>query len=132
MVTKSKAGSVPAPGMPLAAPQPHPPTVENLRLILFRALEFGCVIPSIHFDGRSPERDFNSLDAEALLETGKIVEGPIYIPTYHSFQFEIQGRIDGKGWRLVAALDCSSDFIKSPRVLLITMHRRRMQRVQRK
>jgi hypothetical protein len=129
---KGKAGGV-VPGKPIPVSEhPHPPTVENLRLILLRSIEHGVIIPSDHFNSRCTERGFCWLDAEVLVEEGTIVSGPDYDPQFHSFQCEIEGRIDGKSWRLVTALDCNSDYLKSPRVILVTVHRSRPRRVQRK
>ena len=62
------------------------------------------------------------------METGTIIFGPDYDKGHHSFKYELFGKIDGKGWKLVVALDCASDFSESPRVSLVTIHRNSVKR----
>lgn len=133
MESKEKLSGTPFPGLPLPeVARPLPPTAENLKLILIRALRVGHTIPSSHFYKRCLEREFDLLDAEVLIEDGTITSGPTYDQDYHSFQVEIYGRIDGIGWKLIAALDCGSDFLNCPKVTLISVHRKRKRIVQRK
>lgn len=101
---------------------PVPPTNANAHLIFIRALRSGVVEPSRHFTEQCSAREFDILDAETLLETGSIISGPIYEQEHNSFKYEIFNKIDGKGWNLVIALDCDSDFSESPRISLVTVH----------
>ena len=133
MQNSKKAGeSVGFPGLPTARVHPVPPSVANFREILMRAVETGRLHASGHFVERCYTRGFSTLDAEILIESGSLTEGPTYDPERHTFRCELQGSIDGKGWKLVVALDCDSDFCKSPRLVLVTVHRRDGRRSQNK
>ena len=132
MGNEKMQAEVPRPGLPAEVKEPHPPSVPNLKVILLRALELGRVHPTEHFSCRCDVREFTSLDAEWLIEVGDITSGPTYDKEHHSWKCEISGTIDRKGWKLVVALDCGSDFVKSPRLSLITVHRRNAKRTQRR
>jgi hypothetical protein len=97
--------------------------MPNLREILIRAFEMGTVIPSGHFSERCECREFSTVDAEMMIQGGKIAGGPDYDSEHNSWEYEFYGRVDGKGWYLVIGLDCESDFTACPRVALITVHR---------
>jgi DNA-binding transcriptional regulator YiaG len=84
----------------------------------------GRVYPTEHFTQRCDERTFTTLDAEILIETGVLSSPLSYDHEHNSWKFEISGTIDRKGWRMVVALDCGSDYVRSPRLSLVTVHRR--------
>lgn len=62
------------------------------------------------------------MDAETLLETGSIISGPVYEKEHDSFKYQLFKKIEGRGWNLVVALDCGSDFSECPRISLVTVH----------
>ena len=83
----------------------------------------GTTFQSDHFNKQCSVREFSAVDAEFLIEQGEIMGGPIFDPEHQSWEYEFYGRVDGKGWYLVAALDCRSDLVACPRVILVTVHR---------
>ena len=132
MVDREKSAGSIQPGLPIQRKVPLPPSDENLRVILCRALQRGNVRLTTHFQERCSERDISTVDAERLIETGDLVAAPVYEEDYHSFRCEFRGRIDGKAWKLVVALDCDSDFCWAPRIILVTIHRSEMKRSKKK
>lgn len=109
------------PGQPLAPPDT--PSAENMRISLARATSVGTVGWTDHFRKRCLERSFTTMDAEELIETGTLIYGPVYNPTFENWKCELSGTIDGRTWLLVLAIDARSDLVKSPHVILISVHR---------
>ena len=108
------------PSFPTEAP--NPPSQPNLRVMLMRAVELGNVGSSRHFKEQCAQRGFVAPDAEELIETGEIIQGPEYDDDYHSWKCAIWGKVDSKGWKLIVGLDCASDLCKAPVLTLITVH----------
>lgn len=113
----------PAPGVPVAVPAA--PSVPCLKVLLVRAIELGRVRMSQHFREQARDRSFSTLDAEYILEEGEVISGPLFDSDHFSWRCEMLMKIDGKGWKLVVALDCAADYCESPLIHLITIHRAR-------
>ena len=109
------------PGVPSTAPAA--PSIPNLKVLLVRAIELGRMRISQHFRNQAEARAFSTLDAEQILEEGEIISGPVFDSDFFSWKCEMFLKIEGKGWKLVVALDCASDYCESPLIHLITIHR---------
>lgn len=120
------------PGKPLKRDQPHPPSCENARAILLRAAEMGNARFSIHFNDRCDYREFSAIDAELLLETGRIIGGPDYDEQHHSWHYDFWGKVDHKGWKLIVALHCDSDLIQRPVATYVSIHQLSSRRASKK
>lgn len=129
-MSEKQEASQSSPGIPVAVP--HAPSVANLKAILLRSLEIGIIRPTPHFVERCRSREFSMVDAELIIEEGEIIAGPIYVAEHRSWRCEIFGKVDGRGWKLVVALDCDSDFCESPAVTIVTVHRIGVKRAKRK
>ncbi len=62
------------------------------------------------------------MDAENLIRLG-VLGNPRYDEDYNNWVYEITGKVDGKSWKIVVALDCGEDMWESPLVTFITAHR---------
>lgn len=79
-----------------------------------------------HFSEQCMKRGFSTLDAELVIERGEVIGGPTYDEEHHSWKCEVFGKVDGKGWNLVVALECNSDFHEAPLITYVTAHRMRV------
>jgi len=111
---------------------PVAPSLANLRAIFLRAIELGRVRMSQHFRDQSYARRFSTLDAEQILEEGEVIFGPIHDSAHGSWKCEIYSKVEGRGWNLVVALDCTADYCESPLLHLITVHRVGLKRAKAK
>lgn len=99
-----------------------PPSQTNARALLIRALEMGRTDIRGHFSDRCDERGLSTIDAENLIRCGTL-ETPRYDIDHDNWVYEIVGRVDGKSWKIVVALDCGEDMWDSPLITLVTVHR---------
>jgi hypothetical protein len=98
------------------------PSQFNARTLVVRAIEDGRTATMPHFTERCGQRGLSTIDAESLIRNGKYGT-PRYDEEYDNWVYEIAGRVDGKLWKIVVALDCGGDLSESPRITLITAHR---------
>ncbi len=98
------------------------PSQFNARTLMVRAIEEGTTATMPHFTERCGQRGLSTIDAESLIRSGKY-SAPRYDEEYDNWVYEIVGRVDGKSWKIVVALDCGGDLSEFPRITLITAHR---------
>lgn len=98
------------------------PSQTNARALLIRALEMGRTDIRGHFSDRCDERGLSTIDAENLIRCGALGT-PRYDIDYDNWVYEIVGRVDGKSWKIVVALDCGEDMWDAPLITLVTVHR---------
>jgi hypothetical protein len=121
-----------APGLPIPLSKPPTgPTPENARLLLIKAIELGTLVHSPHFTDRCEFREFSAIDAETCIESGKIIGGPREDEEHRSWKYDFWTKIDGKGWKLVVALDWDIDLERCPQATYVSVHRLNAKRVKR-
>ncbi len=98
------------------------PSQANARALLIRALKLGRTDIKPHFTDRCGERGLSTIDAENLIRAGKLGT-PRYDEDHDDWVYEVFGKVDGKSWKIVVALDCGEDMWESPLITLITAHR---------
>lgn len=90
------------------------------RRILIRALEMGHMSLKPNFEERYDERCFTTVDAEMLIRHGTVIDEGRHDKDFDSFVFRITGKVDGRTWELLVALECEEDYWESPCVTIIS------------
>ena len=105
-----------------AGPAKLPPSQTNARTLFVRALELGRTDIRPHFTDRCGERGLSTVDAENLIRYGAYGTAH-YDEDFDNWVYDIVGKVDGKSWKMVVALDCGDDMWDAPRITFITAHR---------
>jgi hypothetical protein len=108
--------------MQIAQPQPElkpPVSMENLRVLLVKALDSGRIHITKHFRSRCNERGFTTIDAERIIRKGGFVGAPTYSTEFKSWCCQLSGVSCRRHLEMRVGLMFELD-LDAPVVVLIT------------
>jgi hypothetical protein len=96
-----------------------PITIENIGLLLKKAIQMGRVQMTEHFKQRSAERKFTNVEAEKIVRDGELIGVPEYCPKFKNWRCCLVGISCSRVLEIRVGLSFELD-LHAPVLVLIT------------